>query len=514
MAYTSMEDVNPSIKGIEPSVTLAQANIIAGWADKIEEEGDVDSPWAVAIAQFKKAYEVEGGKWVKKEEEKEESRSTMNPIRQLFEGIRRLFEPHLERAINLGRLYEQIDSALYESEGHGFAWLHDLYLDDDGAMFAIASERGKLYRVELELSDGGDVSIGEWVPVIEEFKPVAQATRTSVIRQADGRYRWLSISCTSVLNRVGEIDSRALFDSFVAHAQETGEYPYRTFFHQGQALRTGQADFLARDDDVFITSGLYDEDNPLAEAEIAALARDGDNKWGESINYSPTGPPDMVEVAEGVTIPVYTAGVMTEVSFLPSDKAAAWLTTIRAQEVMRMRQDVLQALVDLFDGDEDKANEFAALVDGTNREISEAEMVRREGETETPDPEPQPDPEPVEREVVLDDAAMDLIAQHFAGLLAPFTEKLEGLEQKMTELASVQADAVDEARQAREALGVRLKVVEAIDAEKQRKWLVDMPRRETLTITRPREANVSDGEPDEDQEDKVSTLLDEKIPKY
>jgi len=60
-----MDDVNPAIKGIEPSVTLAQANMIAEWADSIEGD-DVDSPWAVAIANFKKAYKVEGGKWVKK----------------------------------------------------------------------------------------------------------------------------------------------------------------------------------------------------------------------------------------------------------------------------------------------------------------------------------------------------------------------------------------------------------------------------------------------------------------
>ena len=66
MPYASMEDVNPAIKGIDPPVTLAQANLIADWADKIE---DVESPWAVAIANFKKAYVVEDGKWVKRVEE-------------------------------------------------------------------------------------------------------------------------------------------------------------------------------------------------------------------------------------------------------------------------------------------------------------------------------------------------------------------------------------------------------------------------------------------------------------
>jgi len=58
-----MGEVNPAIKGIDPPVTLAQANIIASWADEIE---DVESPWAVAIANFKKAYRVEDGSWVKR----------------------------------------------------------------------------------------------------------------------------------------------------------------------------------------------------------------------------------------------------------------------------------------------------------------------------------------------------------------------------------------------------------------------------------------------------------------
>ena len=68
MPYTSMEDVNPAIRGIKPPVTLAQANLIAKWADAMEEEADdgARSPWAVAIAQFKRLYQVQAGKWVKK----------------------------------------------------------------------------------------------------------------------------------------------------------------------------------------------------------------------------------------------------------------------------------------------------------------------------------------------------------------------------------------------------------------------------------------------------------------
>ena len=64
MPYSSMEAVNPAIKGIKPPVTLAQANGIARVADSVT---GVDNPWAVAIAQFKKSHVAKGGKWVKKE---------------------------------------------------------------------------------------------------------------------------------------------------------------------------------------------------------------------------------------------------------------------------------------------------------------------------------------------------------------------------------------------------------------------------------------------------------------
>lgn len=71
MPYKSMEEVNPAIKGVEPAVTLAQANTIAAWADAMEQAEDgPDNPWAVAIANFKKAYEVQNGAWVKREAEK------------------------------------------------------------------------------------------------------------------------------------------------------------------------------------------------------------------------------------------------------------------------------------------------------------------------------------------------------------------------------------------------------------------------------------------------------------
>jgi len=409
-----------------------------------------------------------------------------------------------ERAITLQLVFDQIMGALEESGR--WAWIHDVYREDDGSLFAVMSEAGKLYRVPVNIA-GSTATLGTWVEVTEAFPPATVRTSTIIMRQTDGRYRWLSVSATAVLNRVGEIDSTSLFDSFVMHATETGEYPYRTFYHQGECMRTGQCDFLAREGVCLITSGLYD-DSELAQAEIEALQRDA-GTWGESIGYLPTVPPQMVGVAGDVTVPVYSAGILREISFLPQDRAASWFTAVGVMEVKRMRKEVFDALVELCGGDEAKARKLAESADGLNREVAEGGLIARAGEPtqETPaqKPEPQPqEPPEVEREIELDEAAMALIAQQFdvklAGILAPFTEKLDALTKALDELRGVE-------QQAREAVDTRIKALEATDDEKRHVWSSDLPRRERLIVThRPREANA-DAEKPAPEPDPAATAL-------
>ena len=180
-----------------------------------------------------------------------------------------------------------------------------------------------------------------------------------------------------------------------------------------------------------------------------------------------------------------------------------------------MRQDVLDALIELLGGDAKRAAEFAALVDGTNREIADGGLVSRETPKpaqETPDPAPEPPV--VDREVVLDESALTLITAQFAEMLAPFTEQIEALKTALAGLVDSQAGALDEARKAREVLDTRIKAVERDDEQKHREWLADMPRRETLTVThRPREANRPEN--DEPTQPDPSAVLDAAgVPKY
>lgn len=86
MPYKSMKDVNPAVKGIDPPVTLAQANLIASWADSIKQRrGDVN-PWAVAISLFKRKHHTEKGKWVKDKASKTHS-AAADEFLDLIEGL-------------------------------------------------------------------------------------------------------------------------------------------------------------------------------------------------------------------------------------------------------------------------------------------------------------------------------------------------------------------------------------------------------------------------------------------
>lgn len=66
MPYKTIDEIPASLQGIEPPISLGQANIIAAWTDAMERAEDgPESPWGAAIAQFKRLYESDGEKWTK-----------------------------------------------------------------------------------------------------------------------------------------------------------------------------------------------------------------------------------------------------------------------------------------------------------------------------------------------------------------------------------------------------------------------------------------------------------------
>lgn len=419
-------------------------------------------------------------------------------LTQEFAAILARLRGEGERATSLMDLRYQVQLQLEAALPEQYPWVIDLY-DDNGALVAIVSMGGRLYRAPVAIN-GTSASIGALEEVETYFLPARG--RLSIIRQADGAVRWFAQAASAVLNRVSEIDSRSLFDSFVVRAEETGQFPVLRFFHQ-PGLDFGQADWLGRDGYLYLASGLLDMAHPLAQALVDAVEQ-GRGRWGCSIGFLADGS-ELVDIADGVRVPVYTAGINREISVLPEADAASWFTGI-GLEVNRMNASIKKALVDLF-GDEEKAQEFIAGVDETNRSIEEQGLITRQDESAaTPDPDGAPAAEPVEVEqhATTDaekeaKASADAKAQSEADLLAKFMDKagIAGLEERLAKLeeAITKLAGKDEERmQERTNIDTRLAAVEIVLGRWQREREADMPARPTLAATyRPRVENTSAG---------------------
>jgi flagellar motility protein MotE (MotC chaperone) len=215
---------------------------------------------------------------------------------------------------------------------------------------------------------------------------------------------------------------------------------------------------------------------------------------------------------EEVEIPVYRAGTMQFVSTVPSHEAASLFTAGNVQEVSRMLEGkAFEAFVKLFDDNEDQARSWLeSNVDETNRTIEAEGAITRSQpgastraadgiseadqdaeSTEVPQSE-TPQVEPVERVVELDDEAISALVERVTGsdTFGDLSASIETIGQEiaaLTEQLGVLKAKLDEDY---ETTGERIKALERTDEEKEREWMEDIPRRETVRVThRPREMN-------------------------
>lgn len=210
-----------------------------------------------------------------------------------------------------------------------------------------------------------------------EYLPT-QTREFTVTRTKDGKSRWLMIAASAVINKAGAIDSTALFDNFIRRANETGAYPILDFYHEGERIRFGVADWLRRDGALYLASGTFD-DTHIGRSASAGLESQP-AKWGASISYKPTVEP-LTLVGEG-EIPIYTDGINNFISIVKTRMAANLFTaTISTKEVKRMDKKIYEDLVELVG--EEAAKPFKSLVDDANRTITETGMVTRSAEVPT-----------------------------------------------------------------------------------------------------------------------------------
>jgi len=308
-----------------------------------------------------------------------------NPIVNLLRSITDVVNEYVlggkERAVNIQAIWmavqKQLDATGTETE-YGMepsGYVLDIYVEEAGTFAIITKNDGKLYKVAVAVDANSQITLGAEQEVVMDFAPVT-GRQVTIKRQADGKVRWFAMpACTAVLNRSGEIDSRALFDSFVEYIDRTGNYPELDFFHLGESILLGKADWVARDGFAYCASGLF-YDTPIARAATKSLEEKNDY-WGLSIAYLPTKEPEQLRSSEGIEIPVFNSGINRFISLLPEDTAASILTNISTQEeVNRMNDKTVKALKLLTGDDEALFKELSQKIDSVNR--SADGMINRE----------------------------------------------------------------------------------------------------------------------------------------
>jgi hypothetical protein len=408
----------------------------------------------------------------------------------------------VERAVSLPNIYQmvyaQLDN-LYEQDGI-MRSLIDVYLDGN-SMYAVVGMNGLLYKTVLTMGSGG-VGLGEMQAVEVDYKPVEQQKRgLRVLRQADGKYRWFAFpAATAVLNRSGELDTRALYQSFIEkiHSGEA-DYPFLSFYHVGERITLGQADYVALDGYAYLISGTFNED-ALSQAARKAVEADPEY-YGLSIGFyfDPVKGREKLEVAEGISIPTYNDGYNHEVSILAERDAACLFTGIYIQKegVNRMNEKTKEELRKLVGDDPEAqamAEELMLKVDSVNARIEADNLIRRDNaeatETTTEPTTPAEPPAPA-AELVMDDDTMTALASRVA-------ENLHGIFDERIEALRSEANAtIEELRSTVSALEARIAGLEQTDENKVKQAVKDMPRLTGRITYRPRTVEANQPEPKE-----------------
>jgi hypothetical protein len=416
---------------------------------------------------------------------------------KLIDKVRNLLK--IDRAISMPNIYSLVYSALEQGEqGEGsYMGLVDVYLDG-ATMFAVISKDGLLYKADVTVTDAG-VTLGALVQVVVDYKPAVQSLKTT--RQANGKYRWFAFpAATAVLNRSGELDSRQLFESFVKRIEDGAPYPYLSFYHVGEAIKLGQADYVAVDGYTLLISGLWD-DEPLAQATRKAIENSPDY-YGISIGYMyQPETKQKLQVGEGITIPVYTDGVLVECSILAEKDAACLMTGAYTEGANRMNAKTKAELKKIAADDpalQAQVEELEQHVDSVNQ--STEGLIRREGtEAATPEPvvteevaaeeTPVTEEEPAApEELELTEEAMQALAERVAGKIT------EQLSEQLRAVETNAAQALAALTEQFTAMAERISALEAPLAETVKQTIADMPRKKTAVGYRPTQRTAAQPE--------------------
>ncbi len=308
---------------------------------------------------------------------------------------------------------------------------------------------------ELEVLDAVTFAPRErWVRVVPTY------TAFEVLKQLDGRHRWVTVSSGGFEDRDGEVVSMALLESAIERADATGERGPLLIYHIPGA-EIGSCDFQALTGEpgqpgFLLESGLFDDTEAGRAAAKFFAAGGGDTPWGASISFLYGR-----RTADGVYLP---PGAILERSVLPRDAAAfPWSAVGVPKEVESVISgERLAALREIL-GAEVADQVLAGLGEGADRLKKAGIRWKEVGgpvvETEAGlEPEPESGPEPASEpeakalEVVLTPEAL-------AGIVRATTEAvLEAVEPTIkTALAGMEKTLAELRRADDEKVAARLK---------------------------------------------------------
>lgn len=264
-------------------------------------------------------------------------------------------EAAAEKAINLGAMTAYVRSEIQEEFPD--AWVVEVY---DSSVVVMETEatnptwwRVPILGIEVAEVAGEqvvtDIEFGEratWVRVVPVFAEL------TVLKEASGRVRWVTISSGGFEDRDGEVVSTGFLRSAVALADRTKERgPLRIFHIPGADV--GGCDFQAviGEPGFLLESGLFDQ-TPAGEKAAAYYAEHA-GEYGCSIKFLYVNRTD-----DGVYL---APGVIVERSLLPRGKAAFPWSALSLSEVAKMAQldDAKRAELERVLG-----NDLAAVVLG------------------------------------------------------------------------------------------------------------------------------------------------------
>lgn len=435
-----------------------------------------------------------------------------------------------DRAKSVYDLFWQVDEIFWaadEDEFGGFHWLIDVFADE-GGMFAITSSDGKMFRWPISLDGNDEIVLGESQQVRQDFPTVNQSI--SVHRAANGHYYALALLSTSVLNKDGEIDSTALFDSFVDRFgtnylhEMPGGFAFtpreRVNFHHIDSVEAefGSIKSVYRSG-VCLWAVIEFDDTEMGRAVAETLAADEDGEWGISIEFVFNLESNEFIEVNGVRIRVFNEGTLHRASVVKNSKAAAWFTAIPAVAAT-MERDMKKEITDAIKSDltelvgDDLASSMvesaSAHDDDINTRVAEEGMISRDADEESVPGEADSAEDAVAEaeveldvEVELNDAVLGALAESepikaIEGLVNGLAENVQSLAQSLEDaLATLNKSADDMATAHQAAIG-RIDTIEqrmgGVEEETERQQDELRRGRRKFTVVVPESTGGADSE--------------------